>query len=364
VGVAVAAGLVFLLAGFAVMQAVQLRRITRERDRADRIAEFMTGIFKVSDPSERVGSTVSAREVLDKAAKDIEIGLAKDPELQARMMHVMGRAYMNLGLYPHAQSLFERGIQLDSSAVGQTNRETLRTRQDLGWILFQQGHLAEAESSQRSLLEVQRRALGPDDVDTLGTIGNLATTLAERGNLAEAEKLDREVLEKQKRILGPEAFYTLATMDNLAIILAEQGRLTEAEKLEQETLEIQFRVFGLENLGTINSMINLADFERDLGRDEDAKKLLRQGLDIEGRLLGPDQTETAETRYDLACILARDGQTDEALSLLRQAVDHGLPPRIDLNIEKEPYFHSLGQDPRFAALVAHAKERAAAQKAN
>jgi tetratricopeptide (TPR) repeat protein len=364
VGVAVAAGLVFLLAGFAVMQAVQLRRITRERDRADRIAEFMTGIFKVSDPSERVGSTVSAREVLDKAAKDIDTGLAKDPELQARMMHVMGRAYMNLGLYPRAQSLFERGIQLGSSAVGQTNRETLSTRQDLGWILFQQGHLAEAESSQRSLLEVQRRALGPDDVDTLGTIGNLATTLAERGNLAEAEKLDREVLEKQKRILGPEAFYTLATMDNLAIILAEQGRLTDAEKLEQETLEIQFRVFGLENLGTINSMINLADFERDLGRDEDAKKLFRQALDVEGRLLGPDQTETAETRYDLACILARDGQTDEALSLLRQAIDHGLPPRIDLNIEKEPYFRSLHGDPRFASLVAHANERAAAQKAN
>ena len=364
VGVAVAAGLVFLLAGFAVMQAVQLRRITRERDRADRIAEFMTGIFKVSDPSERVGSTVSAREVLDKAAKDIDTGLAKDPELQARMMHVMGRAYMNLGLYPRAQSLFERGIQLGSSAVGQTNRETLSTRQDLGWILFQQGHLAEAESSQRSLLEVQRRALGPDDVDTLGTIGNLATTLAERGNLAEAEKLDREVLEKQKRILGPEAFYTLATMDNLAIILAEQGRLTEAEKLEQETLEIQFRVFGLENLGTINSMINLADFERDLGRDEDAKKLFRQALDVEGRLLGPDQTETAETRYDLACILARDGQTDEALSLLRQAIDHGLPPRIDLNIEKESYFHSLHENPRFTALVAYAKERAAGQKAN
>jgi len=49
---------------------------------------------------------------------------------------------------------------------------------------------------------------------------------------------------------------------------------------------------------------------------------------------------------------------------LRQAVDHGLPPRIDLNIEKEPYFNSLHGDPRFAALVAHAKERAAGQKAN
>ncbi|MFZ0286842.1 MAG: serine/threonine-protein kinase, partial [Terriglobales bacterium] len=33
----------------------------RERDRADRIAEFMTGIFKVSDPNERVGNSVTAR---------------------------------------------------------------------------------------------------------------------------------------------------------------------------------------------------------------------------------------------------------------------------------------------------------------
>ena len=54
----------------------------------------------------------------------------------------------------------------------------------------------------------------------------------------------------------------------------------------------------------------------------------------------------------------------EALSLVRQAVDHGLQPRMDLDIEKEPLFNSLHGDPRFAALVAHAKERAAAQKAN
>src|SRR5580692_262583 len=363
-GVAVAAGLVLLLAGFAVMQAVQLRRITRERDRADRIAEFMRGIFKVSDPSERVGNTVTARDVLDKAAKDIDTGLSKDPELQARMMHVMGRAYMNLGLYPRAQSLFERSIELGSSAVGQTNRETLRTRQDLGWILFQQGHLAEAESLERKLLEVERRALGPDDQDTLGTMGNLATTLCEEDKCTEGVQLNREVLEKQKRVLGREAFYTLATMDNLAIMLSKDGRSAEAEKLEHETLEIQLRVFGRENLGTIYSMINLADIQRDLGRDEEAKKLFHEALDLEGRVLGPDQPETAETRYDLACVLARDGQTDEALSLLRQAVDHGLPPRIDLNIEKEPYFRSLHSDPRFASPVVHAKERAATQKAN
>jgi non-specific serine/threonine protein kinase/serine/threonine-protein kinase len=50
-GVALAAVAVLLLIGFAIAQSVALRRVTRERDRADRITEFMTGIFRVPNPS-------------------------------------------------------------------------------------------------------------------------------------------------------------------------------------------------------------------------------------------------------------------------------------------------------------------------
>ena len=63
IGVAVVSLLGAVLVAFAVVQSVQLRRITRERDRADRIAQFMTGVFKVSDPNEKVGNTVTAREI-------------------------------------------------------------------------------------------------------------------------------------------------------------------------------------------------------------------------------------------------------------------------------------------------------------
>ncbi|MFY9529154.1 MAG: serine/threonine-protein kinase, partial [Candidatus Acidiferrales bacterium] len=108
VGVAVVAVIAGLLIAFAGVQGAQLRRITRERDRANRITDFMTSMFKVSDPSEARGNSVTAREILDKASKDAGAGLAKDPELQAQMMNVMGRVYTNLGLYPHAQSLVEQ----------------------------------------------------------------------------------------------------------------------------------------------------------------------------------------------------------------------------------------------------------------
>ncbi len=344
-------------------RSIQLRKTTRERDRADRIADFMTGIFKASDPNEKLG-TITARELLDKAAKDIDTGLSKDPELQASMMHVIGRAYMYQGLYARAQSVFERGIGASTSAGMQESREAMNTMHDLAWALLQQGRVSDAEALERKLMDTQRRVLGADHPDTLATMSELGYTLCEeKKNCAEGVRLNREVLEKQKRRLGPEAFYTLVTMDNLAILLAEDGRPVEAEKLQQEALEIHLRVFGPENLGTINAMTNLAEFQRDLGQDEEAKNLLHQALDVEGRVFGPDQPETAQTRYDLASILTRTGQSEEAISLLRQAVDHGLPPLMDLRIDKDAWFNSLHGDPRFTALVAHAKERTGVQEA-
>src|SRR5208283_919984 len=101
-----------LLAAFSVLQAVELRRITHERDRANqerdratRITDFMTGMFKVSDPSQARGNSVTAREILDKASNDMRTGLARDPEVQSQMMQVMATTYSNLGLYSRAHDL-------------------------------------------------------------------------------------------------------------------------------------------------------------------------------------------------------------------------------------------------------------------
>jgi tetratricopeptide (TPR) repeat protein len=152
-------------------------------------------------------------------------------------------------------------------------------------------------------------------------------------------------------------------MDNLAIMLARSNEYAEAEKLAREALEIQIRVFGRENLGTLGVMTDLADIERDMGRNQEALRLYREALDVEQRVLGPAQPETAVTRYGLACILARGGQMDEALSNLQYAIDHGLQPRMDLQIEKDPLLSSLHGDPRFAGLVAYANKVAQSKTA-
>src|SRR5215469_12154698 len=81
-----AAAVVVLLGVFSFLQARQLRQTREERDRATRITDFMTSMFKVSDPSQARGNTITAREILDKSSQQIGTGLTSDPETQAQLM--------------------------------------------------------------------------------------------------------------------------------------------------------------------------------------------------------------------------------------------------------------------------------------
>ena len=358
-GVAMAAAALLLLAGFAVTEAIQLRRITRERDRADRITQFMTNMFKVSNPSEARGNTVTAREILDKASHDIDTGLSTDPELQAKMMDTMAITYYSLGLYTRAQPLIERAIEIQRRVLGPEHPDTLHSMNNLANDFLSEGRNADAEKLYRQTLDIQRRVLGPEHPDTLRSMNNLANDLRLEGHPAEAEKLHREALDILRRVLGPEHSNTLTSMNSLALDLQSQGRYAEAETLDRETLDIRRRVLGPEHPDTLGSMNNLANDFSGEGHYSEAEKLYRETLDIDRRVFGPDHPDTATSTYNLACIMARQGRPDEAISLLQQAVEHGLRVYTALGMDKDPDLKSLHGDPRFDALVAKARQAAA-----
>jgi hypothetical protein len=112
-------------------------------------------------------------------------------------------------------------------------------------------------------------------------------------------------------------------------------------------------------------MGNLASILDSEGHYAEAEKLYRETLVLQRRVLGPENPYTAISTYNLGAAAAHQGRDAEAISLLRESVDHGLPPPYALAIEKDTDLKSLYGDPRFVALVAHVKERAAAsQKPN
>ena len=409
VAVGVVAGLVLLVAAFSVLQALQLRRITRERDRATRerdratrITDFMTGMFKVSDPGEARGSSITAREILDKASNDMQKGLAKDPEVQAQMTQVMASTYTNLGLYPRAYELAKRALDARLSLLGPDDPKTLESMAQLGWILNRQGKYVEAEKLERQALDGERRILGPEDPLTIETMANLAfmvqgpgdfsqgeklaretigvatrrlgpdsapvlrsmgtlgTALWNQGRYAEAEQELRQLVDVERRVAGPDHPDTLKAMSNLALAIQSQGRLAEGEQLYREVLAAQQRVLGPDHPFTVLTMFNLAGALFNEGRHADAEKLCRQVLTIQLRVLGPENPYTLMTKSNLADALFEDGNVHEAEKLRRETLEtmaRTLGPEHPSTLETQANLaRTLIREGRYAEAEKNARE--------
>jgi non-specific serine/threonine protein kinase/serine/threonine-protein kinase len=318
VGVIAAAAALVVLAGFAAMQAVQLRRVTRERDRADRIGEFMTNMFKVSDPSEARGNSITAREILDKSAKEIDAGLTRDPEVQARMLEVMGEVYENLGLLSQAHDLLAHAADLCQQNLGSSHPDTIHAQDELARNLMESGHYTEAEKMQRKLLQRARQVLGAEHPETLRLVNHLAGTLLSIGKNSESETLYREVFEIRSRRLGPLHQETLMVAFNLALAIYQQGRNAEAEKILRDTLQKQQHTLGVDYPDTLKCIRALAQVLDDESQFAESEALSRQVVEMEQRVFGPGHAETLRSMHNLALTLDDEHKFSESERLYRQ----------------------------------------------
>ncbi|HKV62914.1 MAG TPA: tetratricopeptide repeat protein [Candidatus Acidoferrum sp.] len=322
VGVTVAAGLFMLLTGFAVLQAVQLRRITRERDRADRVAQFMTNMFTVSNPSESRGNTITAREILDRASKDINTGLSKDPELQANMLDLMGRVYSHLGLYAKAQELLSPAVEIRRRVLGPRNPDTLWSMVNLANALSDQARFPEADKLYQEVIDTGRSVGAPAHRRVIAAMNNIALNLLEEGRVADAEKMQRDVVETQRRSLGPEAPDTLTSISNLALTVRSQGHFADAVTLDRQVLEARQRALGPDHPDTLRSAANLTlDLIDEQGHDNEAEQLIRPTLEAQRRIVGPEHPDTLVSMDALSNALSQQKKFAEAEAVTRKELE-------------------------------------------
>jgi len=326
--VATAGAVVVLLAGFAVFATLQARRIAAERDRANReartalrVSDFMTDLFKVSDPGEARGNAIKAREVMDKGVEKIGKELAEEPEVQARLMLAMGRVYANLGLFREAEPILEQSVETRRRLLGEEHPDTLAAMGALAFPYVELGRIAEAEKLYARILAVNSRLHGADHPDSLSAMSGLAEVHRRQGRYAEAEKLAREVLEGRRRALGDEHQDTLSSMNHLASVYVQQRRYADAEALYRPAVESLRRILGDDHPTTLATASNLAIIYRHNGRFEEAEKLLRDVLDRLHRVVGEDHPYTLEAMSHLAAQFHSQGRYAEAEPLYRETLD-------------------------------------------
>jgi eukaryotic-like serine/threonine-protein kinase len=325
-GVATGAILAVLLLSFAIVMAVQAGRIARERDRANseaeaarQVADFLVGLFKVSDPSEARGNALTAREILDAGARRIDQELAAQPELRARLQATIGAVYTSLGLYPQAQVQLETAAATQRALLSQDHVDALTTLDRLADNYWYQGRLEDAEQLYQALVERRRRVLGEEHPDTLRASYDLASTYILQKRWNDAEGLAVRTLNIQRRVLGALHPDTLSSMSNLQAMYFQQRRYSDAEPIAREVLQARRSIFGTGHPATLIAGHNLATILHYLARYDEAERLYLDTIDGKRRVLGKAHPDTANSEEMLSSMYQTQGRLNESEPLALSA---------------------------------------------
>jgi serine/threonine protein kinase/tetratricopeptide (TPR) repeat protein len=314
IGVGVAAAVAVLLVAFSVTTALQARRIARERDRANQEAEaarqvsdFLTGLFKVSDPSQARGNSVTAREILDKGADKISRELAGQPLVQGKLMTTMGFVYQSLGLYDPAQALLEKALETRAKTLGPDHPDVAVTMSDLATVVWRKGDFARAKVLQEKALAIREKRFGPDSAEVASSLHNLGTLNYTQGNYAEARRLLERALTIREKVLGPEHADVAATLNSLGAIAYREGDFKRAGELWEQTLAIREKVLGPDHPYIAASLNNLAIVHTYTGDPKGAIPLLERVIKIQEKVLGPKHPDLATGYMNLGDAVSKSG---------------------------------------------------------
>jgi serine/threonine-protein kinase len=326
-----------------------------QRDRATRVASLMMEVFRLTDPTESLGDTITARQIVDQGIERIMAQLGDQPDVQSAMLLEVARVYENLGLLSRAEELVQRSLVLRAEHFGEESLETSESRSRMGQILAARGRRPEAIEQFRRSIEVREARLEAPDSLLAATQASLAFELRSAGHYDEAKKLFQAAVATQRGLPGDDA--TVAnTLLGLAATYHDQGAFDEAEALFQAALaeydpsrphpmaaaallnvgmirrlreqyrsagplveagyEMRVALYEPEHPAVIEGLSQWGMLLQALGRLEEAERQLETAVERGNRKLGPEHEMTTTARATLAHLLTQTGRYAEASARL------------------------------------------------
>ncbi len=391
-GVSAGAAFAVFLSAFSIAMSIQTQRVAAERDRAtlegdraETVSEFMLNVFGASDPFVSQGTEITARELLDKAAGRIRGDLGQHPEVRARLMEAMGRAYRRQNAFDQAIAFLQEAAHLrkqlpdpegsktttvltelalafhqsgDFEAADRTLRQAMQLSEsrektispeyarlltNLGRVKHQMGDLASARKYYEQGLALNRSLLSPNDpaiAEILQSLGNLYMW---ENDGERAEHAAREAYSIYSQSLPERHPDRVLSQGTLADVLLARGKSAEAEPLLNQSLQAQIVLYGEDSSQVAAVYDSLSQIKRSQGLLEQAEELSRKALHSQALALGEDHYMTAYFHTALASLLAKRASYTEAEEHLRRSLEvyaKTLPPDHQYVASSE---HILGE---------------------
>jgi tetratricopeptide (TPR) repeat protein len=303
-----------LTGGLAVYANQQRIEANKKEAEAKAVSEFLVNTFRNSNPGKVNPRAITALNILEGSADRARNELKSQPEVQAQLFAVLGRAYNNLGLFPEARAALEPSVP-QLQAVGPEGAQALL---QLATTYAKQGELQGA-------LKMVTRAeslLGPDQGKHVEERGDAA---ALRGRILTSASDVKAGIAAFDQAL---AFYNAApnadptdkarVLNNKGLLLSDDGQFKAADQSLQQSLDIYRHYAGETELRTGQAWYALAQNSmqaHDVAHVEDlpaAQVQIGNALAIERRVLEPDNPILADS-------LRLQGQIQQGLHKLADA---------------------------------------------
>jgi len=144
----------------------------------------------------------------------------------------LASVYKDRKQYPLAEPLVLRAMQIFDLTAGPGSREATAALNTLAVLYAELGNFDTAERYLRKA--IARRQDSPPDVSTATAEYNLGKILFETGHAAEAEDWLFRALDLRSRLLGPQHPATRLSLDTYARLLRRTGRTEEARRISAQ----------------------------------------------------------------------------------------------------------------------------------
>jgi serine/threonine-protein kinase len=321
-----AAAVVALLAGTAV-SAWQAGIAARERDaarreaaRATEVQRFLVELFENADPTESLGATITARQVLDEAARRLRSAPSSDLLIRAELADALARTYRSLGLLDEAASWAAAATRDFHRSLGPAAPRTLLADLTRAEVLFERGEIPAARAATDALLPRVEAAFGPGSAEHIRA-GSLHTSvLAASGEPERALVEEQALLADARRLYGEDHLETARRLGNLGVAFGNLSRYPEAVEVMREAQARLRRLGALRSPHGINLEMNLADNLDRMGRDEEADRLFPGVLRNARAVLGPRHPKVGAILIKQGFLLMEFRRYDAARAALEEAI--------------------------------------------
>lgn len=301
-----AAIILLLLIAASAVTMYQANQVAQQRDlaqleaaRSASVSAFLTSLFRAADPTYARTDSLTLQELLANGAERIESELAGQPEIQATLYDVIATAYVNLGRYAQAESLFERSLAIYRSFASDTI-DLSTGLYNLGYTREMQARYSDAEQLFREALELREARVGKIDPSYLTLLYHLGTVTHLQGTSVEANRIFdawQEIFDQLPSQSAPDPELTSATI-GMANVAMARNQFTTAIRYATVALEASRILYGEDHPSYVRTLMLQASIHTALGESTKTEIAIRKVLATLQRLY-PNGHQDFGTAYGL-----------------------------------------------------------------